>query len=152
ERYPGRLQQRVSDQSDHRGHGNEKRIADLPSEQHAKGNETDRRRQPVADRDFSQEETGAEDRADRGGIGTLYKSLHVRVGPMPGQQRGRDEDEDERGQEDADRRGKRAPKAADKIPNEGGRDDHRARADHADGDGDQELTLIEPAVFLDEPL
>ncbi len=31
-------------------------------------------------------------------------------------------------------------------------DDNQARADHADGDGDQKLPLIEPVVLVDQAL
>src|SRR5260221_11478968 len=63
--HPPRLQDRIRDQTDDRGRGDQERIAHLPAEQHGERDDADQRRQPVADRDLSKQDAGAQDRANR---------------------------------------------------------------------------------------
>jgi hypothetical protein len=63
-----------------------------------------------------------------------------------------DQDEDERGEKNPDRRSELPQEAPDDIADKGRRDDNRAGADHIDRDGDEELALIEPAVIVERGL
>src|SRR4029077_3253855 len=45
-----------------------------------------------------------------------------------------------------------APEARDQVADERRGDDHRSRADHSDGDGNQEIPLAEPLILLDDTL
>ena len=150
--HPCRLQQRERDQADQSSCRDEQGIADLPSEQNGKGSNTDSHGQPIADRDSPEQDAGAEDGPDRGRIGALDEALNIRIAAMPREHRRRHEHEKERREENSDRRDEGAPEACHQITDEGGGDDHRAGADHADCDRDQELPLVEPPVFLHEPL
>src|SRR6266852_3556605 len=57
-----------------------------------------------------------------------------------------------RWKENADRRDERAPESRDEIADKGRGDDNWSRADHANGNCDQELTLIQPAELLNQSL
>src|SRR5690349_24520296 len=50
--HPSWLQDRISNQSDHRGYADQERVADLPLEQDRQRHDADQRRQPVANRDL----------------------------------------------------------------------------------------------------
>ena len=56
------------------------------------------------------------------------------------------------GQENTDRSHDRARQAGDEKPDERHGDDHRAGSDHGDGDGVEELVLVEPAELLHHAL
>ena len=77
----------------------------------------------IADRDLAKQNARAEDRADRGGIGALYKSFHVRISAMVDEDRGDNQDQQERGQKDADGRDERAPDTGHEIADKSGSDD-----------------------------
>src|SRR5262249_40684913 len=47
---------------------------------------------------------------------------------------------------------KRTPEASDQVSDKRRGDDHRTRADHADCNRNEELSLIKPVILLDEPL
>ena len=76
---------------------------------------------------------------ERGDRGPRGESAHVR---------GRQDHEDPDRQEHAECRGRRPRDAADEVADERDRDDDRARRDHRDGDGVEELPLVQPAEVL----
>src|SRR5262249_34619798 len=108
--------------------------------------------QPVADGDLSEQGAGAQDRSDRGAIGTLYEALDIGIASVTRQKRGGHQHEDEGREKDSNRRDERSPEAGDRVTNEGRGDHHGARADHPDRNRDEKLPRIEPAVFSHEPL
>ncbi len=150
--HPGRLQHRKCDQADHRGCRDQERIADLPAEQNGERDHPDQGGQPVADRDASEQDTGAEDGSDRCRVRAFDESLDIGIAAMAGQQRRGDQHQQERRQENADGRDQGAPESRDQIADKGRGDHNGSGADHADRDGDQELALIEPAELLDQSL
>src|SRR5262245_62946396 len=149
---PAWLEQRVRDQPDHRGTSDEQGIADLPPEQHHETRERDQRCEPVADGDPAEQEAGTEDGADRRRVRALDESLHVRVRAIAHEYGGENENEQEGREKDSDRGGQGAPEARHQKAHERRRDDDRAGAHHAHGDGDEELALVQPTGLLDETL
>src|SRR5712691_6650438 len=111
--YPFRLEQRERDEPDDRRRRHEQRIVDLPAEEDDEAHERHQRGEPVADGDLPQQDAGAEDGADGGGVGALDEALDVRVLTIAPQDGRDDEDEQERRQEDSDRRGHRSPEPVD---------------------------------------
>jgi len=105
-----------------------------------------------SDRDLAKQNARAEDRADRSSIGALYKSFHIRIGAVPYQDRSDNQDQQERGQKDADGRDERAPETGHEIADKRGGDDDGTGADYADRDRDQKLPSVEPAGLLHQPL
>src|SRR5215470_11737536 len=149
---PAGLQQREGDQTNHSGRCDEKRVADLEAEQDCKAAKSHEYGEPIADRDLAEQNARAEDRADGGGIGALYKPFDIRIGAMPDQDRSDDQDQQERGQKYTDGRDERAPETGHEIADKGGRDDDRTGADHANRDCDKELASVEPTRLLHQPL
>ena len=68
----------------------------------------------------------------------------------PRHERPAQRDEDERGQEDAERRDRGARRSAEHVADERRGREHGTRRDLADGDGVEQLRLGEPAEPLDE--
>jgi hypothetical protein len=129
-----------------------KGLADVPAKQHGERREPNQDREPIADRDAAEQNGGAQNGSDRRGAGAFYKSLHILVATVPREQGRCDQHEQKRWQEDSDGRDDGAPEAGDEIA-EKRRDDHdRPRADHADRDCDEELSLVEPAELLHQSL
>jgi hypothetical protein len=81
-------------------------------------------------------------------IGAFHEALHIGVSAVLRKERGGDQHQNERRKEDADRGNERTPEARHEVAHEGGGDDHRSGADHADGDRDQKLPWIEPVSGL----
>src|SRR6516164_6136473 len=152
EHHPCRLQQRECDEANHGSHRYEQWIVHFPEEQNRQRRHRDESGQPVADGDLSEQDAGAQDRSDRGAIGTLYEALDIGIASVMREKRGGHQHEDEGWEKDSDRRDERSPKAGDQVANEGGGDHHRAGADHPDRNRDEELPRIEPAIFSHEPL
>src|SRR5215469_370418 len=94
----------------------------------------------------------AEDRADGGRIGALYKSFDIRIGAVPDQDRSDNQNQQERGKKYTDGRDERAPEPGHEIAYKGGGDDDGTGADHADGHRHQKLASVEPAGLLHQPL
>src|SRR5258708_7324603 len=69
---------------------------------------------------------------------------------MARQQRRGDEHEQKRRKKNADRRADRSPESRNEIADKGRGNDNRSRADHANGDSDQKLALIQPADLLNK--
>src|SRR5262249_46481453 len=157
---PFRLEQRKGDETDERSGSHEHGIADFPSEQHDETCRCNERREPVTNRDPSEQHACTENRPDRGGVCALDEPLNIGVRAVANEDRGDDEDQQERGKKDANRRNERPPEPFQQrapqarrheIPHERRGDDDGAGADHADRDGDEEVTFVEPTHLLDEP-
>src|SRR5262245_42641285 len=110
---PLRLEKWKRDEADDRRGGDEHGSADLPAKQHDQTAQCHHGREPVADRDLAQEHAGPKDGADGGGVCAVDKALHVGVLPVTNEDRGHDEHEQERREEDSDRRGQGTPEAAE---------------------------------------
>src|SRR5258706_10315546 len=151
-RYPGRLQQRERDQAHDRGRGYQERVTDFPTEQHGERDQPDQGSEQVADSDASKQDACAQYCSDCCRIGTLNESLHIGIAAMTCEQRCGDEHQKKRREENADRRDHRAPEPCNEITDKGRGDHDRSRADHANGDSDQELALIQPAELLNKSL
>src|ERR1700722_331747 len=91
--HPGGLQQRESDQAEACGRSDQGGIIDLETKQQAQADDADRRRQPIADRDLTEQDGGPEDRSDRRGIGAFDKALHMRIVAVSPEQRRDNEDQ-----------------------------------------------------------
>src|SRR5947209_82357 len=149
---PCRVEEREGDQPNDCRHSDQHRVVDLPPEQHHQAPQRHERREPVADGDPRQQDTGTKDRADGSGVGAPDEALDDRSGPVTDED-GRDgQDEQERRQDDADRRFFLKQKTAYEIADERRRDDDGSGADHAHGDGDKKLAFSEPARLLHEAL
>src|SRR5262249_37715314 len=85
-------------------------------------------------------------------VGALYKSFDVRIGAVPDEDRGDNQDQQERGQKYADGRDERAPETGHEIADKGGGDDDGTGADHADRDRNQELAPVQPSGLLHQSL
>src|SRR5262249_56721308 len=109
----GGAEKRAGDEADEGGAGHAQRIATLPAEEDDEAADCNEGREPVADRDLSQEDAGTEYRADGGGVGALDESLDIRVLTVTHHDRRNDEDEQERWQEDADGRRQRPQEAVE---------------------------------------
>jgi hypothetical protein len=129
-----------------------KGLADVPAKQHGERREPNQDREPVADRDAAEQNGGAQNGSDRRGAGAFYKSLHIQVATVPREQGRCDQHEQKRWQEDSDGRDDGAPEAGDEIADKRRGDHDRPRADHADRDCDEELSLVEPAELLHQSL
>src|SRR5215813_12641588 len=138
-------QQRIGDEPDHRRHGHEHWVAYLPAEQDEETAQGYEDGQPVADGNPRQQHTCAQDGADGCGVGALDEPLHVRIGAVAQEYRRDDENEQERGQEDADGGHHRAPEARDQIAYERRGDNHRTRTHHPYRYRDEKVTLVQPA-------
>src|SRR2546427_3837024 len=149
---PCRVEEREGDQPNDCRHSDQHRVVDLPPEVHHQAPQRHERREPVADGDPRQQDTGTKDRADGSGVGAPDEALYVLIGPVSDEDGRDDQDEQERRQEDADRRDDRTPEAGDEIADERRRDDDGSGADHAHGDGDEKLAFSEPARLLHEAL
>src|SRR5262249_40717664 len=71
---------------------------------------------------------------------------------MTGYDRGGDEDQQKRWEENPDGRDDRAPETRHQVADKRRRDHNRTRTDHAHRDTDQELPFVHPAVFGDQSL
>src|SRR5262249_6811282 len=121
--YPSRFQNRKGNQANDSCGRNQRGIANLPTEQHCKRRDADKRCQPVADGNFPKQNTCAENGADGSRIGTFDKSLHVRITAMTREERCRNQDKDKRWEEDPDGGNKRPPETRNKIANKRPADD-----------------------------
>src|SRR5215470_16651042 len=148
---PAGLQQREGDQTNHSGRCDEKRVADLEAEQDCEAAKSHEHGEPIADRDLAEQNARAEDRADGGGIGALYKSFDIRIGAMPDQDRSDNQDQQERRKKYTDGRDERAPEPGHEIAYKGGGDDDGTGTDHADRHRHQKLASVEPAGLLHQP-
>src|SRR5258708_40327580 len=81
-------------------------------------------------------------------MGTLDEPLNVLVAAVTFQNWCGNQNEEEGGQKDTDRSGESPPEAGDQVPHERRGDDHRSRADHADGNRDQKFALSMPSMPL----
>src|SRR3989449_7597247 len=108
---PCRVEEREGNQPNDCRHSDQHRVADLPPEQHHQAPQRHERREPIADSDPRQQDTGTKDRADGSGVGAPDEALYVLVGPVADEDGRDDQDEQERRQEDADRRDDRTPEA-----------------------------------------
>src|ERR1700688_1766336 len=86
--HPCRLQQGIRDQANHRRHGNEKRVADLPTEENGERDKADEGREPVANGNATEQHAGSEYGPDRGCEGSPDEAFDVRVGAVAQQERG----------------------------------------------------------------
>src|SRR5215468_10452304 len=148
---PAGLQQREGDQTNDRGHSDKQRVADLETEQDREAANSHEYGKPIADRDLAEQNARAEDRADGGGIGALYKSFDTRIGAVPDQDGSDNQNQQERGEKYTYGRDERAPEPGDEIAYKGGGDDDGTGADHADRHRHQKLASVDPARLLHQP-
>src|SRR5258708_96870 len=71
---------------------------------------------------------------------------------MTREQRRNDEHQEERRKKNSDCRYDRTPKPSNEVTDKGRRNYNRSRADHAYGNRDQKLALIQPAELLNKAL
>src|SRR2546425_6515518 len=81
---PCRVEEREGDQSNDCRHSDQHRVVDLPPEEHHQAPQRHERREPVADGDPRQQDTGTKDRADGSGVGAPDEALDVLIGPILG--------------------------------------------------------------------
>src|SRR5206468_9527182 len=135
------------DQSGGGGGSNEQGRWYVPPEQHEASQRRDADGEPIANRQSREYNARAEDRADGRGTDRPDEPLHVGVLSIPHEQRRSKRNEQKRWQKDPYRRDDTTNDTAHDVADERRGNHDRPRRNHADRDGDHEITLTQPMLL-----